>query len=145
MTDPVLQGVHHVAVICSEIARSKAFYTEVLGLRVIAENYRDARRSWKLDLALPDGTQIELFTFPDAPSRPSRPEAQGLRHLAFAVDDVQAWCRRLTAAGIPVEAVRVDEYTGRRFVFFADPDGLPLELYESGPASSGLRPASSSG
>lgn len=130
MDVPALRGIHHVAVICSDYPRSKAFYTEVLGLDVVAENYRQARRSWKLDLALPDGSQIELFTFPDAPPRPSRPEAQGLRHLAFAVDDINLWVQRLTDRGVAVEPIRVDEYTGRRFTFFADPDGLPLELYE---------------
>jgi glyoxylase I family protein len=130
MNQPVFRGVHHVAVICSEYARSKAFYTEVLGLRVVDENYREHRQSWKLDLALPNGTQIELFTFPGAPERPSRPEAQGLRHLAFAVEDLDGWTEHLASKGIAVEDVRVDEYTGRRFTFFADPDGLPLELYE---------------
>jgi glyoxylase I family protein len=99
---------------------------------VVAENYREARRSWKLDLALPDGGQIELFSFPGAPPRPSRPEAQGLRHVAFVVTDVQVWIAHLESCGVAVEAVRVDEYTGRQFVFFADPDGLPLELYEAG-------------
>jgi glyoxylase I family protein len=133
MNQPAFRGVHHVAVICSDYARSKAFYTEVLGLRVVDENYRAQRQSWKLDLALPDGTQIELFTFPGAPTRPGRPEAQGLRHLAFAVDDVDAWTQHLTANGVTVEDIRVDEYTGRRFTFFADPDGLPLELYEAEP------------
>ena len=132
MNTPVLQSIHHAAVICSDYPRSKAFYTEVLGLRVVAENYREARRSWKLDLALPDGGQIELFSFPGAPPRPSRPEAQGLRHLAFVVTDVQVWIAHLESCGVAVEAVRVDEYTGRQFVFFADPDGLPLELYEAG-------------
>jgi glyoxylase I family protein len=127
---PVLAGIHHVAVICSDYTRSKAFYTGLLGLRVVDENYRELRQSWKLDLALPDGAQIELFTFPGAPARPSRPEAQGLRHLAFAVDDLDSWAAHLTANGIVVEDIRVDEYTGRRFTFFADPDGLPLELYE---------------
>jgi glyoxylase I family protein len=130
MNQPAFSGIHHVAVICSDYARSKAFYTEVLGLRVIDENYRERRQSWKLDLALPNGAQIELFSFPGAPARPSRPEAQGLRHLAFAVDDLNAWALHLTARGIAVEEIRVDEYTGRRFTFFADPDGLPLELYE---------------
>jgi glyoxylase I family protein len=129
---PVLQSIHHAAIICSDYPRSKAFYTEVLGLRVVAENCREARRSWKLDLALPDGGQIELFSFPGAPPRPSRPEAQGLRHLAFVVTDVQVWIEHLESCGVAVEAVRVDEYTGRQFVFFADPDGLPLELYEAG-------------
>ena len=132
MNTPVLQSIQHAAIICSDYPRSKAFYTEVLGLRVVAENYREARRSWKLDLALPGGGQIELFSFPGAPPRPSRPEAQGLRHLAFVVTDVQVWIAHLESRGVAVEAVRVDEYTGRRFVFFADPDGLPLELYEAG-------------
>lgn len=128
-----LNSIHHAAIICSDYERSKRFYTRVLGLRVIAENYRELRQSWKLDLGLPDGGQIELFSFPDPPSRPSRPEAQGLRHLAFAVDDVQAWSDHLRSQGVFVEELRVDEYTGRRFTFFSDPDGLPLELYERGP------------
>lgn len=126
----MLKTVHHVAVICSDYARSKAFYTEVLGLRVVAETYREARDSWKLDLALEDGTQIELFSFPAAPERPSHPEAQGLRHLAFAVEDVAATVVWLRARGVVVEPVRLDELTERRFTFFADPDGLPLEIYE---------------
>ena len=125
-----LQGIHHVAVICSDYAVSKAFYVDLLGLRVIAEHYRDARDSWKLDLGLPDGTQVELFSFPAPPARPSRPEACGLRHLSFAVADVAACKAELEAKGVAVEEIRVDEYTGRRFTFFADPDGLPLELYE---------------
>lgn len=125
-----LQGIHHVAVICSDYAVSKAFYVDLLGLRVIAEHYRQARDSWKLDLGLPDGSQIELFSFPAPPARPSRPEACGLRHLSFAVADVAASKAELQASGVVVEEIRVDEYTGRRFTFFADPDGLPLELYE---------------
>lgn len=131
----MLRRFHHAAIICANYAVSKRFYTEVLGLRVLAENYREARRSFKLDLALPDGGQIELFSFPDAPPRPSYPEAQGLRHLAFEVDDVAQCKAALEAQGIAVEPVRTDEYTGRRFVFFADPDGLPLELYEAGEPS----------
>ncbi|WP_431259322.1 SMU1112c/YaeR family gloxylase I-like metalloprotein [Roseateles chitinivorans] len=126
----MLLRIHHTAIICADYARSRRFYTEVLGLRVIAETYREARRSYKLDLALPDGSQIELFSFPDAPPRPSYPEAQGLRHLAFEVDDVESGKRALEARGIAVEPVRVDDLTGKRFTFFADPDGLPLELYE---------------
>ncbi|QSI78062.1 SMU1112c/YaeR family gloxylase I-like metalloprotein [Niveibacterium microcysteis] len=122
--------IHHAAIICSDYARSKRFYTEVLGLRVVAETYRAARDSWKLDLALPDGAQIELFSFPGAPPRPSWPEAQGLRHLAFVVDNLDAELAALTAAGVEVEPVRVDELTGARYTFFADPDGLPLELVE---------------
>lgn len=126
----MLESLHHVAIICSDYAVSKRFYTEVLGLRVIAENYRAARDSWKLDLALPDGGQVELFSFPQAPPRPSYPEACGLRHLCFGVRDVDACKHALEAHGVAVEDVRVDEYTGRRFAFFSDPDGLPLELYE---------------
>ncbi|WP_077036864.1 VOC family protein [Pelomonas sp. KK5] len=127
----MLKRIHHTAIICSDYARSRAFYVDTLGLSVVAENHRAARDSWKLDLALPDGSQIELFSFPNPPARPSRPEAQGLRHLAFAVDDVAACKQQLEAGGIEVEPIRVDEYTGRRFTFFADPDGLPLELYEA--------------
>lgn len=124
-------GIHHVAVIASDYARSKRFYVDVLGLRVLAEHYREARDSWKLDLALGDGAQIELFSFPDPPPRPSRPEACGLRHLALRVGDLDAAIAHLHAHGVETEALRVDEFTGRRFTFFADPDGLPLELYEA--------------
>lgn len=125
-----LKGLHHVAIIVSDYDRSKAFYTETLGLAVLAETYREARQSWKLDVALPDGGQLEIFTFPNAPDRPDRPEAQGLRHLAFQVDDVVGVKTWLEAKGVVVEPVRVDELTGKKFTFFADPDGLPLELYE---------------
>lgn len=130
----MLRCIHHAAIICSSYTVSKHFYTEVLGHQVVAEHYREARKSFKLDLALPDGSQIELFSFQDAPPRPSYPEARGMRHLAFEVDDVAACKAALEAKGVPVEAIRVDEYTNRRFVFFADPDGLPLELYESSSA-----------
>ena len=126
-----LRGVHHVAIICSDYARSKHFYTQVLGLSVLGEAYREARDSYKLDLALPDGTQLELFSFPSPPPRPSYPEACGLRHLAFEVDDVAVAAAALAGQGIAVEPLRLDEYTGRRFTFFADPDGLPIELYET--------------
>lgn len=126
-----LQRIHHVAIIASDYETSKAFYTQVLGLRILAEHYRAERRSHKLDLALPDGGQLELFSFPEPPPRPSRPEAAGLRHLAFVVPDVAAAVKDLTAQGIRTEEIRVDEYTGKRFVFFADPDDLPLELYEA--------------
>ena len=122
--------VHHVAVIASDYGRSKAFYTEVLGLTVIREVHRAERRSYKLDLALPDGTQVELFSFPDPPPRPSYPEARGLRHLAFEVADLDDAVGSLEGHGVRVEPIRVDEFTGKRFTFFADPDGLPLELYE---------------
>nr|WP_315472163.1 VOC family protein [uncultured Undibacterium sp.] len=125
-----LLGIHHVAIICSDYAVSRRFYVEQLGLYVLAEHFRAERQSMKCDLTLPDGSQVELFSFPSAPPRPSYPEARGLRHLAFAVTDVVAWKTKLEAQGIPVEAIRIDEYTGQKFTFFADPDGLPLELVE---------------
>lgn len=128
---PDLLRIHHTAIICSDYERSKRFYNQVLGLKILAENFRATRESWKLDLALPDGGQIELFSFKGAPPRPSYPEAQGLRHLAFAVASVLEWALYLQAHGVGVEDIRTDEYTGQRFVFFADPDGLPLELYEA--------------
>jgi glyoxylase I family protein len=121
---------HHVAIICSDYLRSRQFYVETLGLEVIREVHRRERGSYKLDLGLPDGMQIELFSFPDPPQRPSYPEACGLRHLAFEVPDVEEAVRELQDRGVTVEPVRIDEHTGRRFTFFADPDGLPLELYE---------------
>ncbi|QKU87888.1 VOC family protein [Vibrio cholerae] len=127
----MLKRIHHAAIICSDYPRSKAFYTEILGLRVVAENYRAARDSYKLDLALPDGSQIELFSFPNAPERPSFPEAQGLRHLAFVVDDVAEIKAQLEQQGVSVEPIRIDEYTGKAYTFLADPDGLPLELYQA--------------
>lgn len=130
----MLLSLHHAAIICSDYPRSRAFYTDVLGLEVLAENFRAERDSWKLDLALPDGGQIELFSFPDPPARATGPEARGLRHLAFAVADIDAAIARLDANGVPVEPVRVDEFTGQRFTFFRDPDDLPLELYEQPPS-----------
>jgi glyoxylase I family protein len=130
MSAPSLfRGVHHVAIIASDYPRSRHFYAGILGLRVVAETFREERRSHKLDLALPDGVQIELFSFPDPPRRPSYPEAAGLRHLALSVRDLDACIAHLAAHGIATEPVRVDEFTGRRFTFFADPDGLPIELY----------------
>ena len=126
-----LLGIHHAAIIVSNYANSKHFYTQILGLKVIAENYREARQSFKLDLAMPDGSQIELFSFPDSPSRPSYPEACGLRHLAFKVANLEQSRTHLMHNGVAVQEMRLDEYTGSRFMFFADPDGLPLELYET--------------
>jgi glyoxylase I family protein len=132
MSNPVrLRAVHHIAVICSDYPRSRDFYTRVLGLRVIRETHRAERCSWKLDLEVPGGARIELFSFPDPPERVSNPEARGLRHLAFEVDDPAAEAARLTALGVRVEPIRVDPTTGKRYTFFADPDGLPLELYEA--------------
>jgi len=127
---PVLHAVHHVALICSDYEKSKHFYVSILGLHIIAEHYRAARDSWKLDLALPNGTQLELFSFPNPPARPSQPEARGLRHLAFVVRDLDAYVTWLESHYIAVEPIRIDEYTLKRFTFFQDPDGLPLELYE---------------
>ena len=126
----MFNAIHHVAIICSDYPRSKRFYTELLGLKVIAENYREARDSYKLDLALPDGSQVELFSFPDTPERPSFPEAQGLRHLAFLVDDVEQVKAYLESNDVEVEPIRIDEFTGKAFTFFKDPDGLPLEVYQ---------------
>lgn len=130
MTLSLLGGIHHVAIIASDYERSRHFYHQVLGLPILAETLREARQSWKLDLALPDGGQLELFSFPTPPARPSRPEACGLRHLAFRVQALDPVIAHLERHGVAVEPVRVDELTGSRFTFFADPDGLPLELYE---------------
>jgi len=127
----MLRRIHHAAIICANYEVSKHFYTRMLGLEVLAEHYREERKSYKLDLALPDGSQIELFSFESPPPRPSYPEARGLRDLAFEVEDVARCKAALESKGVAVEPVRVDEYTNRRFAFFADPDGLPLELYES--------------
>lgn len=125
------KGIHHVAIICSDYERSKQFYTQTLGFPVINETYRAHRDSYKLDLKVSDGVAIELFSFPSPPARPSRPEACGLRHLAFAVADLDQMVEHLTQQGVAVEPIRVDELTDRRFTFFQDPDGLPLELYEA--------------
>ncbi|PTT17812.1 VOC family protein [Acidovorax sp. HMWF029] len=135
---PALQptGVHHVAIIASDYARSRHFYTEVLGLQVVHEVFRAERQSYKLDLQLPDGTQVELFSFPSPPPRPSYPEACGLRHLALRVADMDASVAALVAHGVAVEPVRVDPFTGALFTFFSDPDGLPIELV--GPATSAM-------
>lgn len=125
-----LQGLHHVAIICSDYETSRKFYTEVLGLTVIAEHYREHRKSWKLDLAINGQYLIELFSFPDPPKRVSRPEARGLRHLAFQVKDIDKAVMELKKKGVAAEPIRVDEYTGKRFTFFSDPDDLPIEFYE---------------
>ncbi|WP_428666592.1 SMU1112c/YaeR family gloxylase I-like metalloprotein [Runella sp.] len=125
-----LQGVHHVAIICRDYARSKHFYTQILGLTVLAEVYREARDSYKLDLAVNGLYQIELFSFPNPPSRPSRPEALGLRHLAFSVVDVEQTHAYLRQNNVECEAIRVDEFTQKKFFFIADPDDLPIEFYE---------------
>lgn len=126
----MLKEVHHVAIICSDYAVSRYFYTEVLGLEILAESYRNERDSWKLDLGLNGRYIIELFSFPDPPPRPSRPEATGLRHLAFAVENLEREMEILLGKGVECEPVRIDPYTGKRFSFFCDPDNLPVELYE---------------
>lgn len=133
----MLIGIHHVAIIVADYPRSKDFYHRILGLTLIAETWREARQSWKLDLQLPDGGQLEVFSFPGAPARPSYPEAQGLRHLAFATQDLDHFVAHLQQQGVVCEPIRVDELTGRRFTFFADPDNLPLELYEVLPVAVG--------
>jgi glyoxylase I family protein len=126
----MLKALHHIAIICSDYETSKKFYTDVLGLTVIGEHYRQERQSWKLDLALNGEYLIELFSFPDPPKRVSQPEARGLRHLAFQVTDIEAAIKNLNEKGIYPEPVRTDEFTQKYFTFFADPDDLPIELYE---------------
>ena len=125
-----IKAIHHIAILTDDYERSKQFYTEVLGFKIIRETYRKERDSYKLDLSIAGVYQVELFSFPDYRERGSYPEAKGLRHLAFAVDDVDAAAAELRAKGVEVEPVRVDELTQRRFVFFNDPNGQPLELYE---------------
>ncbi|MDP9046863.1 MAG: VOC family protein [Bacteroidota bacterium] len=125
-----LNRVHHIAIICSDYEKSKRFYSELLGLKIVREVYREERRSYKLDLEVGSQYQIELFSFPDPAPRPSRPEAAGLRHLAFEVDNIGEVIGYLNDAGIVAEPIRVDEFTGKRLTFFADPDGLPIEFYE---------------
>lgn len=124
-----LDSMHHIAIIASNYEVSKNFYVNILGLEVIRENYREERDSYKLDLKF-GHSEIELFSIPKAPKRPSYPEACGLRHLAFRIDNIEDAIAELNANGIPTEPIRIDEYTGRKFTFFSDPDGLPLELHE---------------
>ncbi|QQL51288.1 SMU1112c/YaeR family gloxylase I-like metalloprotein [Mucilaginibacter ginkgonis] len=118
-----LSKIHHIAIICSDYEVSKHFYTEILGLDIVREVHREARQSYKLDLSVGGDYQIELFSFPGPPARPSRPEAQGLRHLAFEVGNIEDALRSLRDNGVVVEPIRVDEFTGKRYTFFADPDG----------------------
>ncbi len=125
-----LNCVHHIAIICTNYQRSKEFYTNVLGLSIVREVYRKERNSYKLDLELNGQYVIELFSFPNPPARPSRPEAAGLRHLAFEVDDIEAAVAALNSKNVFPEPIRIDEFTGKKFTFFADPDDLPLELYQ---------------
>lgn len=124
-----LSKVHHIAIIVSDYERSKEFYTRILGLEILRETYRRNRHSYKLDLALNGKYIIELFSFPDYVPRPSYPEALGLRHLAFEVENIEQTVEELKQH-ISVEAIRIDSLTGKKFVFFTDPDGMPIELYE---------------
>ena len=126
----MLKKIHHTAIICANYKRSKQFYTDVLGLEISNETYRAERDSYKLDLSLNGHYVIELFSFPNPPKRPSRPEATGLRHIAFDVDDLDAIIAHLATHGVEAEPIRVDETTHKRFTFIADPDGLPIEFYE---------------
>lgn len=126
----LLSGIHHIAIICSNYEVSKHFYTNILGLSVTKETYRAERNSYKLDLSLNGQYVIELFSFPDPPQRLSRPEATGLRHLAFAVTNLDDIIAHLTRHHITSEPLRIDEMTGKRFTFIADPDALPIEFYE---------------
>lgn len=126
----MFKKIHHIAIICSDYEKSKDFYVNKLGFEILAEVYRKERDSYKLDLALNGNYVVELFSFPNPPARPSRPEACGLRHLAFAVEDVEKAKTDLEAKGIISEPIRIDEFTGKKFTFFEDPDALPLEIYE---------------
>jgi glyoxylase I family protein len=126
----MLQSVHHIAIICSNYEASKKFYVDILGLEVIQEVYREARESYKLDLALNGQYIIELFSFPHPPKRATQPEAAGLRHLAFAVADLDAVIAHLRQHKVDAEHIRIDKYTQKRFTFIVDPDDLPIEFYE---------------
>ena len=123
-----LNHIHHVAIIASDYEKSKDFYCNVLGLEIIRENYRKERESYKLDLKI-GASEIELFSFPNPPKRPTNPEARGLRHLCFSVDDINSVVEELNNKGVDTEAIRIDEFTGGLYTFFKDPDGLPIELY----------------
>ena len=125
-----INRVHHIAIICTDYEKSKHFYTAVLGLAVVREVYREQRRSYKLDLEVAGQYQVELFSFPGPPARPTSPEAAGLRHLAFEVDDIDEAVFHIKEYDVFVEPIRVDEFTGKRYTFFADPDGLPIEFVE---------------
>jgi len=125
----MLRSIHHIAIICSDYQKSKAFYTQTLGLAIVQEHFREDRQSYKCDLALNGTYCIELFSFPEPPKRLSQPEATGLRHLAFAVISIEDWRRNLMEKGIVCEEIRTDEYTGKNFFFIQDPDQLPIEFY----------------
>ncbi|SEB52851.1 glyoxylase I family protein [Tenacibaculum sp. MAR_2009_124] len=125
-----IEKLHHIAIICSDYKKSKQFYTDVLGFKIENEIFRKERQSYKLDLSCNGEYLIELFSFIDPPKRPSRPESTGLRHIAFGVRNIEKEIDYLDSKGVKVEKVRVDEYTGKKFTFFPDPDNLPIEIYE---------------
>lgn len=125
-----INRIHHIAIICSNYEKAKSFYTEILGFQLMRETYRAERESYKADLSVNGKYQIELFSFPNPPQRPSRPEAAGLRHIAFEVNDIDETVQLLLQKNIMAEQIRIDETTGKRFTFIADPDGLPIEFYE---------------
>ena len=124
-----LNKIHHVAIIVSDYEKSKYFYVNKLGFNVIRENYRPDRGDYKLDLKLGD-CELEIFGMKDSPKRVSRPEACGLRHLAFKVECIEEIISELNEKGIETEPIRIDEFTNKKMTFFLDPDGLPLELHE---------------
>jgi glyoxylase I family protein len=130
VSNPGIQSLHHIAIICADYEKSKRFYTEILGFQIKNEVYREERQSFKLDLSLNGHYLIELFSFPNPPNRLSRPESTGLRHIAFGVNNIEEACLFLKDNQIETEDIRIDEYTGRKFTFFSDPDNLPIELYE---------------
>lgn len=125
-----LSAVHHIAIIVSDYETAKDFYVNKLGFPVIRENYREERKDWKLDLQLSDTTELEIFAVENPPCRVNYPEACGLRHLAFCVNNVEETVKELKELGIECEPIRTDTYTGKKMTFFHDPDGLPLELHE---------------
>lgn len=125
-----LNKIHHIAIICSNYEISKRFYTEILGFKIVSEVFRKERDSYKLDLSLNDTYCIELFSFPNPPQRVSQPEACGLRHLAFEVNDIEQTRNYLLSKNIASESIRMDEFTGKNFFFITDPDSLPIEFYE---------------
>lgn len=125
-----IKKLHHIAIICSDYEKSKAFYTSVLGLEIKNETYRSERKSYKLDLCLNGEYLIELFSFPDPPKRPTHPEASGLRHIAFEVENIEEYVEQLKDKGVSVEPIRIDEFTNKKFTFMSDPDNLPIEIYE---------------
>lgn len=125
-----IKGIHHVAILTDNYETSKVFYTDILGFKILSETYRAERNSYKLDLEINGQYQIELFSFPEFKERASFPEQKGLRHLAFAVENIEASVAELVSKEIAVQEIRIDELTGKKFCFFYDPNGQPLELYE---------------